>query len=64
LFGGPGFPLGLGSNNVINRLYIDTMGNVGIGTTAPSQKLHVVGNIVVTGCIKDGAGNVLAGTCV
>jgi hypothetical protein len=34
-----------------NRLIIKQTGNVGIGTNAPQQKLHVVGNILATGTI-------------
>ena len=33
------------------RMRIDSSGNVGIGTSSPAQKLHVVGNIVATGDI-------------
>jgi len=36
--------LTLGTNNS-TRLYIDSAGKVGIGTTVPSEKLHVSGNI-------------------
>jgi hypothetical protein len=37
-------PLVFGTNN-LERMRIDSSGNVGIGTTAPSQKLTVAGNI-------------------
>jgi len=32
-----------------NQLVLGANGNVGIGTTSPSQKLHVVGNALITG---------------
>ncbi len=34
------------------------IGNVGIGTTSPTQKLHVVGNANITGALSVGAGTV------
>jgi hypothetical protein len=39
------------NTNFSTRMYINTLGNVGIGTTAPAQKLHVIGNSEITGDI-------------
>jgi hypothetical protein len=45
--------LDLGTNNT-TRLRIDANGDVGIGTTNPTEKLHVIGN-VFAGFYKSGA---------
>jgi hypothetical protein len=37
------------------RLVIDSSGNVGIGTTAPTEKLDVVGNVTISGSIAVGS---------
>ena len=42
--------------NASERLRIDTSGNVGIGTSSPSQKLDVVGNIISSQSITIGSG--------
>jgi hypothetical protein len=42
------YALTLATNNVA-RVTLDTTGNVGIGTTAPGEKLEVSGNLKVTG---------------
>lgn len=38
-----------GSGNI--RISSDDLGRIGIGTTIPTEKLHVVGNIIATGTI-------------
>lgn len=42
---GSAIPLGLGVNNTVTAITIDTSSNVGIGTVSPSEKLDVVGKI-------------------
>jgi hypothetical protein len=37
-----GKSLSFGTNAIYDRMYIDTSGNVGIGTTVPGDKLHIV----------------------
>ena len=49
LTAGANHALSFGTNNVAERLFINTEGNVGIGTTNPGAKLHVIGNFVATG---------------
>ena len=39
---------GPGTNDYLT---VDTAGNVGIGTTSPTEKLHVDGNLLVTGIV-------------
>jgi len=51
----------------LTRVSISSSGNVGLGTTAPADKLDVNGEIRVgtglTGCVKDSDGTIIAGTC-
>jgi hypothetical protein len=52
---GPG-GLFLGTNDDIGVMSILSAGNVGIGTTVPSSKLHVQGEALVSGSLKLGSG--------
>jgi trimeric autotransporter adhesin len=40
-----------GAASTTERMRIDSLGNVGIGTTSPAERLHVIGNIRATGSI-------------
>jgi hypothetical protein len=51
---------GTGSVNWVNFVMVDSSGNMGIGTTSPSEKLHVVGNIKTTASIDIGGDNVIS----
>jgi hypothetical protein len=44
-----------GSSTASERLRITAAGNVGIGTTSPTQRLHVVGNATFTGSVTGGS---------
>jgi hypothetical protein len=48
----------LGTNSGNGRVYIVNGGNVGIGTTSPTQKLEVAGNIRIDSRSKAGSGEV------
>jgi hypothetical protein len=51
------------STTRIARATIDQNGSVGIGTTAPLDTLHVVGEARVASCVKNAAGGAIAGVC-
>jgi hypothetical protein len=46
-------PLALWTSGT-SRVHVTAAGDVGIGTTSPTQRLHVVGNIIATGSIDAG----------
>lgn len=45
--------------NNVDQVVVKTAGNVGIGTTSPTNKLEVAGNIKASGDICNGSGNCL-----
>jgi hypothetical protein len=51
-----------GRNSTEKVVYVDDSGNVGVGTTNPTAKLEVNGNIKTAGVYEDGFGNVGIGT--
>ncbi len=48
-----------GADNFLERMRINSAGNVGIGNTTPAYKLHVEGDINATGAIYSGGDAVL-----
>jgi len=46
------YALSLRTNN-LDRIFIDNVGNVGVGTTSPAYNLDVIGSIRTTGYIKE-----------
>jgi hypothetical protein len=50
------------NTNATNRMVISNTGEVGIGTESPGEKLHIDGNLKVTGKINGAIGLVAAGT--
>jgi len=45
------------STNGATRMIITGAGNVGIGTTSPSERLSVSGNVTITGSLSKGSGS-------
>lgn len=43
-----------GSPQATEKVRIDSAGNVGIGTTSPTAKLHVIGDVTITGTLIGG----------
>jgi hypothetical protein len=52
VFSGLNIRIGLGDSKT-SALFVNSNGNVGIGTTTPSYKFHVIGDIAYTGNIYD-----------
>ena len=61
-YGNGGLRFKTSSGTLTTRMTISQTGNVGIGTTAPSEKLHVVGNLRVQGSTDCTLGNGAGGT--
>ncbi|MGH8005034.1 MAG: tail fiber domain-containing protein, partial [Limisphaerales bacterium] len=68
IYSGPSDAITFGTNGNFTRMVIESNGDVGIGTTAPTTKLQVVGDIRVgtagtNGCVQRFDGVSIAGTC-
>jgi hypothetical protein len=50
--------------NGAEKMRIQSNGNVRVGTNSPTDRLHVAGDLKVEGCVKDGGGSYVAGTCL
>jgi hypothetical protein len=48
---GTGFAVRVADSSAVDRLVVLDNGNVGVGTTKPTEKLSVIGNIALTGGI-------------
>ena len=56
-------PIVLSTNNTLTSgVFIDTVGNIGLGTTTPSQRLSVQGNALISGNITSVANITATGT--
>jgi hypothetical protein len=51
-----GLAFGTGASNT-EAMRIDSSGNVGIGTSSPSEKLSVTGNVTISGSLSKGSGS-------
>ena len=51
-----------GVHSLVNKTYIYETGNLGIGTTAPSEELEVVGDIELSGNLYIGSTALSANT--
>jgi hypothetical protein len=52
-----------GTTTNVTRLVVDHDGQVGVGTSNPLDPLHVLGEVRVVNCVKNGAGTQIAGLC-
>ena len=53
--------LNFGTNGAWDRMYINSSGNVGIGTASPEERLHVLGQAVFDNIGNTNRGNIIMG---